>query len=133
MTDRIKRLNELLRREIAEALYHVVNEGAFEHAAATVTRVEVSRNLHNAEVWVSVRGNADTQARMLRLLHKHRAEIQAIINRDLTIKHTPRLRFTLDGSLERGAHILEILDEVERTLPTQATPETLHPDETETP
>jgi ribosome-binding factor A len=50
---------------------------------------------------------------MLALLRRHRKEIQDRINRDLTLKYTPRLTFELDTSLERGDHVLDLLAEIE--------------------
>jgi len=33
------------------------------------------------------------------------------------LKYTPRLRFVRDDSVERGNRVLQILEELERTLP----------------
>ena len=55
---------------------------------------------------------------MLGLLRHRRGEIQRLINRDLVLKYTPRLAFELDGSIERGDHVLDILMRMEREHPT---------------
>lgn len=107
--DRLKRVNALMRREIGDALFHVMNEQDFDIATATVTRVDTARNLRSAHVMVSIRGDESTKARMLSLLRRHRSEIQRLINRDLTIKYTPKLQFELDRSIEKGDHVLDIL------------------------
>ncbi len=120
MTDRLKRVDALLQREIAEALYHVMTEGRFEHASVTVTRVEATRNLREARVWVSIRGDEARREEMMDLIRRHRPRIQELINRDLVLKFTPRLTFILDRSIEKGAHILDILREVESHLPPEA-------------
>jgi len=112
--DRITRVNELIRREIGEALFHIMNEESFDLAAVTVTSVRTSRNLRNAKVMVSVRDHKDDRSRMLSMLRKHRCEIQQMINHNLTLKYTPRLAFELDESLEKGDHILGLLSELER-------------------
>jgi len=121
MTDRIKRVEALLQREIAEALYHVMNEGRFDHAAVTVTRIEAARNLRDARVWVSIRGDDARRQELLDLIRRHRGEIQSLINRDLVMKFTPRLNFILDLSIEKGAHIFDVLREVEAQFPVGAT------------
>ena len=122
MTDRLKRVNALLLREIASALYAVIDDGGFDHAAVTVVRVEASRNLRQARVWVSIRGDADRQSAMLAILREHRGAIQYAINRDLTIKYTPRLEFIADHSLAQGAHVLDILNAIEAAQPPEETP-----------
>ena len=50
---------------------------------------------------------------MLQMIRNHRAEIQRLINKDLTLKYTPRLHFELDLSLEKGDHVLDILMKME--------------------
>jgi len=114
-TDRLKRVNELLRREIGAVLFQVVNEADFDLSSVTVTHVVTSANLRQARVLVSIRDHAGERDRMLSLLRRHRVEIQQRINRDLTLKYTPKLSFELDTSLERGDHVLELLTELENT------------------
>ena len=113
-TDRMSRVNELLRREIGEALFHVTNDSDFDLAAVTVTRVIASRNLRHARVLVSIMGHHDQRARMMSMLRKQRCEMQRRINSNLNLKYTPRLSFELDTSLERGDQILSLLAEIEK-------------------
>ena len=107
--DRIERVNALIRREIGESLFHIMNEQAFDFAAVTVTHVVTSRNLRTARVLVSIRGDEAAKQRMLGLLRRHRSDIQKAINRDLTLKYTPKLHFELDLSVQEGDHVLDIL------------------------
>ncbi len=107
--DRLTRVNEMLKREIGTAIYHVMREDAFDLAAVTVTEVLASHDLRTARVRVSIRGTDDRQASMLRLLKRHHGDFQALINRDMQIKYTPRLTFELDGSVAKGDHVLSIL------------------------
>ena len=113
-TDRITRVNELLRREIGETLFQIMKEADFDLAAVTITRVETNRSLREARVMVSIRDHVDERARLLALLRRHRQEIQQRINRDLVLKYTPRLEFVLDTSVERGDHLLNLLAEIEK-------------------
>jgi ribosome-binding factor A len=115
--DRIERVNALIRREIGESLFHIMNEQAFDLAAVTVTHVITSRNLRTARVLVSIRGTEEEKTRMLGLLRRHRPEIQQTINRDLTLKYTPKLHFDLDRSVEEGDHVLDILTHLDDGKP----------------
>lgn len=112
--DRLTRVNELLRREIAEALFQIMTEDAFDLAAVTITHVIAGRNLRTARVLVSIRDHHPEREEMLGLLRKHRGEIQARINKDLTLKYTPRLTFELDTSVEKGDEVLGILFKLEQ-------------------
>ncbi len=111
--DRLTRVNALLRREIAESLFHVLRDSEVDFAAVTVTEVTASRNLRFARVLVSIRADAAGQEKMLSALRRHRVAIQALINRDLKLKFTPKLDFELDKSIERGDRVLALIHEIE--------------------
>ena len=112
--DRITRVNEILRREIAESLYLVIHDKDFDIAAITVTHVVASRNLRHARVLVSVRdGTDEAKKQVLKILRKYRREIQTRINADLVMKYTPRLHFQIDTSIARGDNMLQLLAEMD--------------------
>jgi len=111
--DRLERVNALLRREIGEALYKVFADGSLDLASVTVTQVRAARNLRNATVSVSVFGHEGERGAIIRRLADKARELQACINRDLVLKYTPRLRFELDGSVEKGDHVLGVLSRLE--------------------
>ncbi len=113
--DRVERLNVLLRREIAEALYKVFASGAapVNLAALSVTRVECASNLRNANVYVAILGHEDERGKWLRALADEASALQAIINKNMNLKYTPRLHFHLDIGLEKGDHVLDVLYHME--------------------
>ena len=111
--DRITRLNELLKRELADVLFRVMQNERFDLAAVTITRVALGRDLREARVFVSIREHQDERPRMMALLRRYRPEFQRLINKDLAIKYTPRLTFELDTSLEEGDRVLAVLAKLE--------------------
>ena len=48
---------------------------------------------------------------------------QSQINRNLTMRYTPRLSFELDLSMEKAAHMLDILGDMERESGTDESDE----------
>ena len=131
--DRLTRVNELLRREIGEVLYRLLDRSTFDLAALTVTHVITCSDLRTARVLVSIRGHEDERQRMLaRLQHLHGA-IQHEIAQKIILKYTPKLHFALDPSIENGDRILTILSKLEPaggTKPSSDTkPETEPPHE----
>ncbi len=114
---RLVRVNELLKREIAEDLYRNFAGSDFEAAAVTVTRVECAPDLRDANVFVSIFGHEDERDSMIAFLNRHRQEIIRLMVKRVKLKYTPRLHFILDESLEGGDHILAMLDEMERENP----------------
>ena len=111
--DRLERVNALLRREIGEALYKVFAGESIDLAAITVTNVRCARNLREATVSISIFGHDNERPVLLRQLAKKAKELQSLINRDLTLKYTPRLRFSLDGSVEKGDRVLDVLSHLD--------------------
>ena len=51
-TSRMVRVNELLKREIAEDLYRNFYDADFDTASLTVTRVECAPDLRDANVYI---------------------------------------------------------------------------------
>ena len=115
--NRLERVNELLKREIADGLFREMAGEEFNPAAVTVTRVITSSDLHHARVFVSILGEAREREQVMRLFRKHRAAFQKRINRHVRIKYTPQLIFEEDPSIERGAHILSMIEELEEEHP----------------
>jgi ribosome-binding factor A len=111
--DRLERVNALLRREIGEAFFKVFAGDPVDLAVVTVTNVQTARNLRNATVSISIYGHENERGAILRKIANKAGELQSLINRDLTLKYTPRLRFVLDGSVEKGDHILDVLSKLD--------------------
>ncbi|MEI6514537.1 MAG: 30S ribosome-binding factor RbfA [bacterium] len=121
-TDRLTRINELLRREIGVILYRLLDRSQFDLAALTVTHVIINSDLRSARVLISIRGHEHERRAMLaRVQHLH-GEIQAEIAKVVILKYTPKLQFALDSSIEIGDKVLDILSK----LPTAA--ESAEPD-----
>lgn len=116
-TDRITRVNELIKREIGMALFRVMTEQDFDLAAVTVTKVITSPTLRGAQVLVSIRGSESRRSRMLALLRRHRGEMQKLIARNIALKYTPRIEFRIDPSIEEGDRILRVLSDIEKSEP----------------
>ena len=129
-TDRILRVNELLKREIAEGLFRVMNEAAFDPGAVTVTRVLTSSDLRRARVMVSVRGEEPARRQALRLLYRHRRDIEGLVRKDVVLRYIPRLSFEMDDSIREGDRVLQILSEIETADEPDALPSPT-PDESE--
>jgi ribosome-binding factor A len=106
-------VNELMRREIGQALFRMVTESGFDMAAVTVSHVVTSPDLRQARVLISIRDHAADRQVMLKMIRSHRKEIQAHINQCLQIKYTPRLSFSLDESIEKGDRVLDILSHMD--------------------
>jgi ribosome-binding factor A len=112
---RQERVRELLKRAIGEALRR---ELAVERAGlVSVNDLQLSGDLRQATVFVSVLGNAEQKKTGLACLQEARPRIQDLVAKSVVLKYTPRLRFVTDDSVARGDRVLQILEEIEQTLP----------------
>lgn len=111
--DRLTRVNELLRQEIAESLFRVFNDPGADIAAVTITRVVTSSNLRTARVYVSILGNTAKQQKLLNFIKNHRRDIQQAIAKHIVLKYTPQISFEIDHSIEQGAHVLDVIAQLE--------------------
>ncbi len=110
--DRIKRLNELIRRELAAALYHVGQGEGVDIASISFVEAETSRDLRGATIHVSLLAPADQQEELMRWLRRHRVEFQAQLADRVQLKYTPRLRFRQTTAIEKGDRVLGILADI---------------------
>jgi ribosome-binding factor A len=109
MKHRLLRVNELLKRELSSI---ITREISFEGALVTLNQVDVTPDLKHAHAYVSVFGKDHAEAVMAKL-EEHRVILQSALAKAVTLKYTPQLVFHLDDTIERGARVFEILQQIE--------------------
>ncbi len=115
--DRLTRVNQLLKQEIAESLFRVFNDPGADIGSVTVTRVVTSSNLRNTRAFISIRGDEARQHELLNLIRSHRRDIQACIAKHVVLKYTPHVTFELDHSIEQGDNVLNLIARLEDEQP----------------
>lgn len=86
----------------------------------TVTRVEVSPDLRNARVHVSIMGEESKQQLALKGLESSAGFLQSKVANRIDTRYTPRLVFKLDDGVKKSIAIAKMLAEV---LPEGSTSE----------
>lgn len=109
MTNRLLRVNELVRRELSSI---ITRDMTFENVLVTVNQVDVTPDLRNAHVFVSVLGKGSHKG-VIADLESNRVALQAALMKHVVLKYTPHLTFHLDDSIERGDRVFKILREIE--------------------
>ena len=111
--DRLTRVNELIKRELANYLEKFPVEAA-ENMLVSITEVNTSVDLRNATVSVSVFGGDKIAQRMvLDNLNSSRRDFQSAMARTLGLKHTPVLAFRIDKRVAAGDRVFALLEELE--------------------
>jgi ribosome-binding factor A len=118
-TRRTVRVSEAVRMELANLF---TRERSLEGIIITISSVDVTPDLKNAHIFLSVLEHALSQESILALLNKKRYEWQGTIAHRLQLKYTPRLIFKFDSSLERGDRVMQILNELDLNAPPVKTP-----------
>lgn len=78
----------------------------------TVTHVEMTPDMREAKVYVSIMGDTTRQELSLRGLQHARGFLQAKIAERVETRYTPRLRFIIDMGVKRSIEVAQILDRV---------------------
>lgn len=88
----------------------------------TVTDVRLSSDLRYARVFVSVLGSVKEQQQTLVVLNEAASYIRRILSSRVRLRHSPELTFIFDESVESGARIEQVLEEVKNETPGFITP-----------
>ena len=115
---RQEKLGELIATDISDLLRTRVKDPRV--GFASITRVEVSGDLRHAKVFVSVMGNSEEQKETMKGLKNASGFLRHELASRLTLRYMPELIFKLDHSIEEGARVLELIQQVEQE-------ETQHP------
>jgi ribosome-binding factor A len=108
MENRQKRLGELLKHEISDLILREIKDPRI--GFVSITEVEVSADLKHAKVFVSVLGSESERKASIAGLKSATGFVRREIGERLRLKYVPELIFLYDNSIERGAHILELID-----------------------
>ena len=113
--DRLARVNEILKREIADVLEkNGVNDSGL---IVSITKVVLSSNLRSAAVYVSILGGRNPEENFRKVLPnllKLRGLLQSNIARHVTLKYTPVIHFVHDLNIVEGDHVLALLQQMEK-------------------
>ena len=110
-SNRIGRINEEIQRELASLLRTVKDPRV--HGLVTLTRVETTPDLRFSKIYVSVLDKSDVKE-VVKGLKSAGGYLRRELGRALSLRYTPELVFQADDSIDRGTHILKLLNDIER-------------------
>lgn len=108
---RQEKLGELIAVELSDLLRTRVKDPRI--GFASITHVEVSGDLRHARIFVSVMGNKEEQEDTITALKHAAGFLRHELASRLVLRYMPELVFKLDTSIEKGAHILEMIRQLE--------------------
>jgi ribosome-binding factor A len=109
MTHHIERVNSLIRHEISELLQRQVKDPRLGNFIS-VTAVDTSSDMRHAKVFVSRLEGQEEKNETLGVLASAAGFFRKELATRLKLRRVPELDFQWDDSLERGDHLLQLID-----------------------
>ena len=106
---RIERVSELVKRVVSEI---VLELNLTDCGFVTITAAEISPDLKEGRIFMSVIGSAEQKQHALDMLERRHGHIQHELAHRIVLKYTPRLKFLLDETEAHASHIEHLLDEL---------------------
>jgi ribosome-binding factor A len=109
---RLKKIRSLLKQKISDIIVRNELKDPRINTLVCVTDVVVSKDTQYAKVYISYYGESKTCETIVKTLNHAAGYIQGLLGRRIYMRHTPKLTFYVDNSIERGFKILQKLKEI---------------------
>ncbi len=113
-SNRIRAINDEILRELSALIRKVKDPRV--SGVISITAVETTSDLRYAKVYVSAL-DKNKEKEILQGLRSASGFLRREMGQALRLRYTPELIFTLDDSIEHGAHILDMLRDPEIVKP----------------
>ncbi len=107
-----KRVGSLIKEELAR--FFIEDVQGKSSGFITVTRVDLTKDLMTARVFLSVFGAPDREA-ILALLEKRKGHIRKILASRIKLKYNPELFFSLDPVPEYEERLDQLIEKVRKS------------------
>lgn len=110
MSMRANRVAEQMKKELGQIILQKVKDPRI--GFVTVTDVEVTGDLQQATIYISVLGSEDEKDATLKGLDKAKGFIRTEIGQRIKLRKTPEIEFAFDESVAYGSRIDTLLRQV---------------------
>lgn len=108
---RTDRLNSLLKEVISDIIRKEVRNPHV-NELVTITRVDITKDLHFAKVYASVIGTQEQKNETIAALQSAAGFIAVQASKQVVMRYFPALHFKLDDSVEKHMRIEELLSKI---------------------
>ncbi|MBM7659318.1 ribosome-binding factor A [Bacillus mesophilus] len=113
MSLRATRVGEQMKKELGEIIGRKIKDPRV--GFVTVTDVEVTGDLQQAKVFISVLGDEEQRQNTLKGLAKAKGFIRSEIGQRIRLRKTPEITFEFDESVDYGNRIESLLSELNKS------------------
>ncbi len=108
--DRTRRIGQVLRKELAEIISREMETNTV--GLISITAVSVSKDLRHARVFVTSLAPKLPNAEITKELNAVSSSLRWALGQRAGLRRTPELVFEYDDSIERGAEMSKLLDDI---------------------
>jgi len=108
MKHRKDRLEELIKRIVSEIIFRELKDPRI--GFVTVTGVELSKDLAEAKIGISILGNSTEVRKSMEGIRSSSGYVQKLLGKELKIRNVPRVHFFLDKSVEEGVELVNRIE-----------------------
>jgi len=108
---RVEKVQEMIKQEVSKMILTDIKDPRI--GFVTVTQVEVTGDLREAKIYVSIMGNEEQVEESLKGLQSALGFIRREIGHRIRLRFTPEISFALDTSLDYSEHIQKLLLQIE--------------------
>lgn len=112
-SNRIDRISEEVMKALAEAI-RSVKDPRVKNGLVSVTHCEVTGDLRYAKVFISVLGTPEQAKEVMKGLKSASGWLRREVGHMVQLRYAPELVFHLDSSMTHGAHISQVIHDLER-------------------
>ena len=109
---RLEKLQELIKQEVGKMLLYDIKDPRI--GFVTVTEVEMTGDLREAKIYVSIMGNDEQIKDTMDGLKSALGFVRREIGKRIRLRFTPEISFAPDKSLDYSEHIQKILLQIEK-------------------
>ncbi|MBD2845243.1 30S ribosome-binding factor RbfA [Paenibacillus sp. IB182496] len=109
---RVGRVGEQIKKELSLIIQTELKDPRI--GFITVTGVDVTSDLSQAKVYLSVLGSDEQKEETLKALARGAGFIRSELGKRIRLRHTPELLFKFDSSIEYGSRIESLLEEINK-------------------
>lgn len=113
MSQRTERISEEFQKALSESI-RTLKDPRVHEAMVSVTRCEVTGDLRYAKAYISVFGSEQLQKDVMKGLKSAAGYLRRDVASKIRLRYAPEILFTLDESIVHGAHINQVLHDLEK-------------------
>jgi len=110
---RSERVADEIRRSVSDIINNDLKDPRI-NGLISVTKVEVTRDLRHAKIFISLFGEENAKGEVFDVLKNAQGYIRRELAKRIRIRFVPEIEFKLDESIEYGVHIQKLINKISK-------------------